>query len=124
MMSVTKDIALADRKIVSISSKRQITIPQKYFTRLGFGKEAECMIRGDELVIRPARSMSGGEYAEEILADLIADGLSGEELLTAFRTQQAKVRPAVEAMLEEAKKAAVGEAEYATYDEVFGSEIE
>ena len=43
--------------------------------------------------------------AEQILADLIAEGFSGQELLDEFKTRQAKVRPAVEAMLEAAKAA-------------------
>lgn len=41
-----------EMKKVSISAKRQITIPQKFFTMLGFDTEAECMVRGNELVIR------------------------------------------------------------------------
>ena len=40
--SVARSIPVMDRKIVSISSKRQITIPQKFFNLLGFGNEAEC----------------------------------------------------------------------------------
>ena len=72
---------IMERKIVSISSKRQITIPQKFFEALRFTNEAECVIRGNELVIRPARTNSGGEFAEEILAELIKKGLSGDELL-------------------------------------------
>ncbi len=40
-----------NRKILSISSKRQITIPQKFYQTLGFGDEAECVMRGNELVI-------------------------------------------------------------------------
>lgn len=110
------------KKIVSISSKRQITIPQKFFNLLGFDKEAECTIRGNELIIRPARNTGSGEFAEQILADLISQGLSGAELLSAFKEQQAKVRPAVEAMLAEASLAADGKSEYATYDDIFGTE--
>jgi hypothetical protein len=110
-----------EKKFVSISSKRQITIPQKYFNLLGFGNTAECVLRGDELVLRPVRESSGGEFAEQILSDLIAQGLSGEALLTAFRETQAKVRPAVEAMLEDAKAVAAGQGEYATYDDTFGT---
>lgn len=111
-----------ERKIVSISSKRQITIPQKYFMLLGFGSEAECMVRGNELIIRPAKINSGGEFAEQILADLIAKGLSGEELLIEFKKEQAAVRPAVESMIKEAKKVATDKGEYETYEEVFGME--
>lgn len=120
--AVERGVPTMDRKIVSISSKRQITIPQKFFNRLGFGNEAECVIRGNELVLRPVRPNSGGEFAEQILADLIAQGLSGDELLSAFKETQTKVRPAVEAMLVEAERAASGEGDFATYDDVFGSE--
>ena len=102
-----KGNAAMEKKIISISSKRQITIPQKFFTLLGFDTEAECLLRGNELVIRPSKSNAGGEFAEYILEDLIAQGLSGNELLDEFRKQQAKVRPAVEAMIAEADEVAV-----------------
>lgn len=109
-------------KKVSISAKRQITIPQKFFGMLGFDTEAECMVRGNELILRPAKTNAGGEFAEQILADLIAEGYSGNDLLERFKKAQKAVRPAVEAMLAEAERAASSESEYATYDEVFGGE--
>lgn len=124
-MSITvtmKGSVTMEKKIVSISSKRQITIPQKFFTLLGFDTEAECLVRGNELVIRPAKQSVGGEFAEYILADLIAQGLSNKELLDEFRNKQAKVRPAVEAMIADADEAAMGNGEYATYDDVFNAE--
>lgn len=121
--TITRSNHSLNRKIVSISSKRQITIPQKFFTLLGFEDEAECMVKGNELIIRPARNtVSGGEFAETILADLISQGLSGDALLSAFKIQQSKVLPAVESMLDEAEKAASGESAYETYDDVFGTE--
>ena len=120
--ATSKGAPAMERKIVSISSKRQITIPQKFFTLLGFADEAECVVRGNELVIRPARTTSGGEFAEMILADLIEQGLSGDELLAKFKATQAKVRPAIEAMMSDAEKAANGTGEYSTYDDIFGTE--
>jgi hypothetical protein len=121
-MSSTMINNVTDRKVVSISSKRQITIPQKFYTMLGFSDTAECVVRGNELVIRPAKVTSGGEFAEQILADLIAQGLSGDELLRQFKIMQSKIRPAVEAMIAESEAVAAGESEYATYDDVFGTE--
>lgn len=118
----TKGNAIMEKKIVSISSKRQITIPQKFFALLGFDTEAECVVRGNELVIRPAKTNAGGEFAEYILADLIAQGLSGNELLNEFRNKQAKVRPAVEAIIADADEVAMGNGEYSTYDDIFSSE--
>ena len=113
---------LYEQKRVTITSKRQFTIPQKFYTELGFAREAVCTVQGGALVIRPVRLALGGEFSEHILADLIAEGFSGEELLTEFKLRQAKVRPAVEAMLKDAKAAARGEGKYATYEEIFGSE--
>ena len=76
-----KGSASMESKKVSISSKRQITIPQKFFTLLGFNTEAECIMRGNELVLRPVKENTSGEFAEQVLADLIRQGYSGEELL-------------------------------------------
>lgn len=124
-MSVTEMVrgtTAMEKKRVSISAKRQITIPQKFFTSLGFDTEAECMVRGNELVIRPVKTEIGGEFAEQILADLINQGYSGVDLLEAFRKEQKKVRPAVEAMLSDAEKAANGETDSASYADVFGEE--
>ena len=107
-----------NRKILSISSKRQITIPQKFYQELGFGSEAECVVRGDELVIRHVKAAPGGEFAEQILAELIAEGWSGDELLSRFKERQAQIRPAVETLL----SAAEGTVAFASYNDVFGTE--
>lgn len=120
--AITKGEVVLKSKKVSISSKRQITIPQKFYSMLGFGTEAECIVRGNELIIRPVKDVSGGEFAEFILEDLIAKGYSGEVLLEKFKEAQKEVRPAVERMLEQAALVAAGEAEYASYDDVFGME--
>lgn len=113
-----------DMKKVSISAKRQITIPQKFFSMLGFDTEAECTVRGNELIVRPVKTNAGGEFAEQILADLIAQGYSGSDLLDRFKKAQKEVRPAVEAILSEAEKAAASETEFISYEGVFGTEEE
>lgn len=113
---------MPEQKRVTITSKRQFTIPQKFFLELGFDREAVCTVQDGKLIIEPIHNISGGEFAEQILADLIAEGLNGNELLSEFRKRQAKVRPAVEAMLEEAKKVAKDQGDYATYEDVFGTE--
>ena len=67
--------------------------------------------------LRNKRQTPSGEFAEQILKELIDEGYSGYELLDEFRIRQTKVRPAVEAMLEEAKNVANGNGEYMTHDE-------
>lgn len=108
-----------ERKRLSISAKRQITIPQKFYTMLGFDAEAECLVRNGELIIRPIKESSGGDFAEQILADLLAKGYSGSALLDEFKKAQRKVRPAVEELLISAENIASGKGEYYSYDEVF-----
>lgn len=120
--TMTKGRVPMEIKKLSISSKRQITIPQKFFTMLGFDTEAECTVRGNELIIRPARTNSGGEFAEQILADLIAEGYNGNDLLERFKKAQAQIRPAVEEMLMEAERTASSKAGHITYEDVFDLE--
>ena len=113
----------AVQKRVSISSKRQFTIPQRFFTELSFEKDALCYIQGTKLVVEPIKTTEADSvFAEQILEDLIQEGYEGKTLLAEFKARQKKVRPAVEKMLTNAKLAAHGESEYATYDDVFGSE--
>lgn len=123
-LAVRKEKNSMEMKKIAISAKRQITIPQKFFSMLGFDTEAECLVRGNELVIRPVKTNTGGEFAEQILADLIAQGYSGDELLARFKKAQSQVRPAVEAMLGEAERAAKSEAPFISYEDVFGAEDE
>ena len=61
-----------------------------------------------------------GNFSEEILADLINEGYSGQELQKELKSRQAKVKPAVEKMLDDAHKMATGEAKSMAYEDVFG----
>ena len=90
------------KKRISVSKKRQITIPIEFYNRLGIEKEVECYLQNDAIVIRPVRE-STGEFDEQILADLISQGLSGSELLEKFKEMRRKVRPAIERLLNEAQ---------------------
>ena len=117
-----KGSASMESKKVSISSKRQITIPQKFFTLLGFNTEAECIMRGNELVLRPVKENTSGEFAEQILADLLAQGYQGGELLAKFKEAQSKVRPAVERMIQEADAFAMKKDGGVFLEELFDAE--
>lgn len=90
-----------EHKIISISEKRQVTIPQIFFEKLGFQKEAECVLKDGGILIRPIHS-AANEFAEEILSDLIDQGYTGSQLLEQFKLQNKKVHPAIKAMLAEA----------------------
>ena len=109
-----------EQKIVTITTKRQFTIPQKFFTELGFEREAVCTLGKGMLIIEPARKENSEAFAEQILTELIDEGYTGQDLLIEFKIRQAKVRPAVEEMLKAAEETVKGAADYATYIDVFG----
>ena len=101
LQNAIRSDAKIERKIISVSVKRQLTIPQKYFEALGFNSEAECILQEDGLLIRPARVTGGNDFSEQILADLISQGYEGQELLVKFKEYSKAIRPAVIKMLED-----------------------
>ena len=111
-----------ERKIISVSGKRQITIPQKYFEMLGFSNEAECILQNNAIVIRPIRENTGSEFSEQILADLITKGFSGQELLEKFKEVSKKIAPAMGKLINEADRVAKGDQQSATMTDIFGAE--
>lgn len=121
MSTAVKRGAAMENKRIKISSKRQITIPQQFFDSLGFADEAECSLKDGALIIRPVRQ-NGGEFAEQILADLLAQGYQGDELLAKFKEAQSKVRPAVERMIQEADAFAMKKAGGVSLEELFDAE--
>ncbi len=122
MTTAVKDGHFMERKTIRISDKRQLTIPLKFFETLGFSSEAECILRGNELVLRPVRQQDAGEFDEQILADLIAQGYTGQKLLSEFKSMRKKIRPAVQAMLHDAEKAADGQTPSYSYQDIFGED--
>ena len=119
MATLTMGREVMERKIISVSPKRQITIPLKYFEELNIDNEVECLLKGDSIIIRPLRGDSG-EFAEEILKDLVSQGLSGEELIEEFKKKTKEIKGAISAILEEADKIATGELPSATMEDIFG----
>ena len=95
-----------EKRRINISSKRQITIPAKYFEALGLNKEIDCIYSNDMLILTPVKVEEDSTFAEEILADLINQGYSGENLLIEFKKINRKIRPAIEKLIEEADKIA------------------
>lgn len=120
-MQATLERGMNKRRI-SVSSKRQITIPIEFFRKLGVDKEVECYMDGDQMIVRAVEPESSGEFAEEILADLIAQGYQGNELMEKFRTMNRSIRSAASKLIEEADKIATGEAPSATLADIFGKE--
>jgi len=90
-----------EKRRIHISSKRQITIPSKYYEALGLSNEIDCIYANDMLILTPVRN-DNPAFAEEILSDLIDQGYSGQKLLSEFKRISRQIRPAVEKLIEEA----------------------
>ena len=123
MPTTAMERAVMERKIISVSSKRQITIPLAFYKQLNLENEVECSVEDGALVIRPL-SRDTGEFSVEILKDLVSQGYSGEELIKRFALQSKNIKKAISKMLEEADEIASGEKPAASFDDIFGSENE
>lgn len=121
MNSISMEREKMDRKIISVSKKRQITIPLKFYKHLGLDNEVECTIEDGAIVIRPLTKESG-EFSTEILKDLVSQGYTGDELVKQFEAQSKNVKKAVTSMLEEADAIAAGEKKTEGFDDIFASE--
>lgn len=98
---IKKTNPLFEKKRIHISSKRQITIPAKYYEALGLTKELDCIYSNGMLILTPVKKDEPA-FSEEILADLISQGYTGEKLLSEFKKMTHQVRPAIEKLIEEA----------------------
>jgi bifunctional DNA-binding transcriptional regulator/antitoxin component of YhaV-PrlF toxin-antitoxin module len=94
-----------ERRRINISSKRQITIPARFFKALDLDKELECIYTNGMLILTPVKKEDSA-FSEEILEDLILQGYSGEKLLDEFKKMNRKIRPAIEKLIEEADEIA------------------
>ena len=110
-----------ERKIINITGKRQVTIPLRFYERLRFGKEVECVLANDAIVLRPLSNSDDG-FTMEILRDLVSQGYSGDELLEKFAEQRANINKAISVLIDEADEIAEGKRKGATTKEIFGEE--
>jgi len=123
MNAHTKKHDPMDRKIISISKKRQITIPLKYYRHLGLDHELECTLEDGAIVLRPLKR-EPSEFSTEILKDLISQGYSGDELVQKFEEESKDIKKAVDRMLEEADAIAEGKKDGEHFRDLFDSEDE
>jgi bifunctional DNA-binding transcriptional regulator/antitoxin component of YhaV-PrlF toxin-antitoxin module len=111
-------------KIVNITGKRQITIPQELIKALDFNNQAECVMQKDAITIRHIRENTGSNFSEQIIFDLIAQGFLGQQLLAKFNERSKKIVPAMDKLIDEADSIAKGEKDGATMSDIFGVEDE
>jgi len=120
IMQCTEKMGM-ERKIINITGKRQVTIPLKFFEKLRFGKEAECILTDDAVILRPLAA-SDDNFTMEILKDLVAQGYSGDELLAKFAEQRANIKKTINVLIKQADEIAAGKRAGASMKDVLGKD--
>ncbi len=108
--AVMTDYSYDDHKMVKITSKRQFTIPKKYYDALQIGEQARCYTDGGKLVIEPTHPDSFWDFSSDILKELVAENYSGEELLREFEKRKKNTAAALGKWSEDVKREAATEA--------------
>jgi len=93
-----------DHKIVRVTSKRQFTIPKKYFDALKLGDQVKCYQEGKKLVIEPVLQDDFWDFSSDILKELVAENYTGEDLLKQFEARKQKASRSLERLVDEARE--------------------
>lgn len=102
-------------KRISVSSKRQISIPKKFYEQLGIGDEVRVELHGNHLVLKPVHE-NFEDFSEEILEDLIAQGYSGNQLMIEFKNRKGQLGTAIASIISET----MNTGKRTTVDDLFG----
>lgn len=106
-------------KRISVSSKRQITIPLEYCQKLNITNEVECIIKDESIIIRPVINTSQDNFADLILEELIKEGYEGKTLLEKFKERKKHIKDGINEIINEADKVAEDETPYSTLEDAF-----
>lgn len=68
---------------------------------------------GNRLVIKPV-ILSGEDFSEEILEDIVCEGFSGYELVNEFKNRKSQMKPAFDHLINETDKQS-----FTTVEELF-----
>lgn len=94
--------ALAEPQTIKISSKRQITIPARYYEAAGFGEYALCTWTDQGILLQPLDT-EDEDVTVDILRSLIKQGFEGEELIEHYQEMKRKI-VSVRCKLDEAER--------------------
>ncbi|WP_031548099.1 AbrB/MazE/SpoVT family DNA-binding domain-containing protein [Salinicoccus luteus] len=88
-------------KRVTVSSKRQISIPKEFCDALGIENDVILELHNNGIIVRPVKQQID-DFSEELLSDLIDEGYEGQDLKRVFAERKAMISSAVDSLAEEA----------------------
>ena len=93
----TRGAAAMKKSVIrQVTDKRQITIPKEMFNAAGLGSLVELSLEQDGAIMLRAVKDEGWNLAEDVLKGLVAEGLQGPELLSAFSKRYAEIESALD----------------------------
>lgn len=122
MRTLERNLKEVKSKKISVSQKRQITIPKEYFEALNIGDEIECYMEENCIVIKPVVEDSINEFSEYILQDIIKEGFNGDEILKEFKKRRKKLENAAKEFNKKIDEEAKNIDNLASFEDVFGKE--
>lgn len=108
-------------KRISVSEKRQITIPKEYYDALNIGNEIECSIMDNCIIIKPVTENSLDEFSEYILQDIIKEGYTNEDILKEFKKRRDNLKKATNLFKKSIEKEIENTETLPTIEDVFGN---
>ncbi|MEQ3362891.1 AbrB/MazE/SpoVT family DNA-binding domain-containing protein [Raoultibacter massiliensis] len=88
--------AIVERPLVrKISSKGQVSIPKAWLEDGGFSEYATITFTEEGILVKPIELSDNDEFDALILRDLIAQGLQGEELVSAWAVEKKVLRDGI-----------------------------
>lgn len=78
------------RKTIKVSMQRPFVIPKEFYDVLGNRYKVPIELHEGKLIIKTVMKMVE-DFAENLLAELIATGFSGEELVARFKEVKQQV---------------------------------
>lgn len=122
MITIERNLKEVKPKKISVSQKRQITIPKEFFDALNIGDEIECYIEDNCIVIKPVVENSLNEFSEYILQDIIKEGFKGNDIIKEFKKRSKKLESAAKEFNKKIDEEISNANNLASFEDVFGKE--
>ncbi len=103
--AVKGEYGLDNYRIITITDKRQITIPKQIYDELKLKSgKVKCYVSDGKIIVEPFQSSSFWDFSSNILKDLVAEGYQGPDLIKEFDSRRQMVKESFALMVDEAVK--------------------